>query len=82
MTTLGLESYLAHDAFKMPDGAYKEIHDVLNVFALGKNLLATSETIDVGLLVQFDTNKCFLKDIDSKIVAKGTMEDNLYKLCA
>jgi len=59
-----------------------DLHDVLYVPKITKNLLIVSKLInDNNILVKFDANYYLVKDkLTERAILKGTLEDGLYKL--
>lgn len=71
--------------FTLPSGEIKDVHDVLYVPGLAKNLLSIGSFADRGMVACFDENKCILYSKNHKqIVAEGTRNHNngLYRLSA
>jgi hypothetical protein len=66
----------------LPNGQMKQIHNVLYVSGIKKNLISISTIIDQNLNVEFMHSKCFVKDIQNhyKFISTGTRIGGLYKL--
>jgi len=66
----------------LPNGQMKQIHDVLYVPGIKKNLISVSTITDQNLKVEFIKSQCFVKDIQNhyNVIATGTRVGGLYKL--
>jgi len=66
----------------LPNGQNRQIHDVLYVPGIKKNLIYVSAITDKNMKVEFMQYHCLVKDIQNhyKIIAKGTRIGTLYKL--
>ena len=66
----------------LPNGQMKQIHNVLYVPGIKKNLISVSTITNQNLNVEFMQSKCFVKDIHNhyKVIATGTRIGGLYKL--
>jgi histone deacetylase 1/2 len=58
------------------------LHDVLYVPQITKNLLSVSKlTSDNNIIAEFDNNCCFVKDkLTGKVLLRGILKDGLYQL--
>lgn len=54
------------------------LKNVLHVPKLKKILFLISKVIKHGFNVQFDINRCFVRTMENKEIAKGTRDRNLY----
>ena len=65
----------------LPKGQLRQIHDVMYVPSIKKNLIYISTLTDNNLKVEFGKLRCVVKDIQDhyKIVARGTKTGGLYK---
>jgi hypothetical protein len=66
----------------LPNGQMKQIHNVLYVPGIKKNLIFVSTITDQNLNVEFMQSRCFVEDIHNhyKVIATGTRIGGLYKL--
>lgn len=66
----------------MLDGQLKEIHNVLYVLEIKKNLIYVSSVTGQDLKVEFVKSGCVVKDIHDhyRVIARGTKVGGLYKL--
>jgi hypothetical protein len=66
----------------LPDGQMRQIHNVMYVPGIKKNLIYVSTITDNDLKVEFGKSRCVVKDIQDhyKVVATGTRIGGLYKL--
>lgn len=64
------------------NGKYNKLHleNVLYVPELNGSLLSVKAMVKKGLFVNFENNKCLIKN-KNKIIADGILEENLYILC-
>jgi hypothetical protein len=67
---------------KLPDGQVKQIHNVMYVLAIKKNLISISTIVDNDLKVEFVKSMCVVKDIQDHymVVSTSTRVGGLYKL--
>ena len=47
----------------LPDGQFKQIHNVMYVIGINKNLISVYAITDKDLKVEFDKYKCHVKDV-------------------
>ena len=66
----------------LPNGQEKQIHNVMYVPDIKKNLIYVSTITDQDLKVEFVKSQCVVKDIQDKykVIATGTKVGGLYKL--
>ena len=66
----------------LPTGEVKQIHNVMYVPGIKKNLIYVSTIADEDLKVEFVKSQCVVKDIHDhyKIIARGSRVGGLYKL--
>lgn len=65
----------------LPNGQMRQIHNVMYVPALKKNLLSVSTITDNHLKVEFGKLGCIVKDVqDYRVVSTGTRVGGLYRL--
>eukprot|EP00253_Pinus_taeda_P019494 PITA_19494 len=66
----------------LPNGQKKQIHNVMYVPDIKKNLISVSTITDQDLKVEFVKSQCVVKDVQDqyKIIATGTKVGGLYKL--
>jgi hypothetical protein len=66
----------------LPNGQMRQIHNVMYVPALKKNLLSVSTITDNHLKVEFGKLGCIVKDVQDhyKVVSTGTRVGGLYRL--
>jgi transposase InsO family protein len=65
-------------SFQFPNNIQKDVHDILHVEGLAKNLLSVSKMTDQGYEVNFQANTCLMKRDNTTI--KGVRHGSLYKL--
>ena len=65
-------------SFQLPNKVQKDVHDILHVEGLAKNLLSISKMKDQGYEVSFKVDTCLMK-CDNTII-KGIRSRSLYKL--
>ena len=63
------------------DGSNKQIHCVIHVPKIIKNLLFVSQIIDVGLTMEINIVGGKLKNIHWKVIVREMAKGNFYKLC-
>lgn len=63
----------------MPHGQLKEIHNVMYVPEIKKNLISISSVADQDLKVEFVKSGCVVKDIHDhyRVIARGTRAGGL-----
>ena len=66
----------------LPNGKMRQIHDVMYVPAIKKNLISASTITDNNLKVEFGKLGCIVKDVQDhyRVVPTGTRDGGLYKL--
>lgn len=66
----------------LPNGKERQIHDVMYVLGIKRNLIYVSTIVDQDLKVEFIKSQCVLKDIQDryKVISTGTRVGGLYKL--
>jgi hypothetical protein len=66
----------------LPNGQLRQIHDVMYVPGIKKNLIYVSTITDNNLKVEFGKLRCVVKDVQDhyRIVSTGTRVGGLYKL--
>ena len=65
-------------SFQFPNNVRKDVHDILHVQGLAKNLLSVSKMTDQGYEVSFKADTCLMKRDNT--VIKGVRSGSLYKL--
>jgi hypothetical protein len=77
MKLKGMEMYVT-----LPTGEVKQIHNVMYVRGIKKNLISISTIADQDLKGEFVKSHCVVKDIQDhyKIIARGFRVGGLYKL--
>ena len=65
-------------SFQLPNKVRKDVHDILHVEGLAKNLLSISKMTDQGYEVSFKADTCLMKR--DKTIIKGIRSGSLYKL--
>jgi hypothetical protein len=66
----------------LPNGQLRQIHDMMYVLGIKKNLIYVSTITDNNLKVKFGKLRCVVNDVQDhyKIISTGTIVGGLYKL--
>eukprot|EP01018_Ginkgo_biloba_P002972 Gb_02644 [translate_table: standard] len=64
----------------MPNGEVKKILNVLHAPILTKCLMSISKIVDAGMIMQFDSIGCILKNGNGDLVVRAVRDGDLYKL--